>query len=181
MSKKAHALVISATLSAVALLAGCATQKPEGQTPAPGVDAKVQQTLANAAARSSEAMLTLAKTRSATHGITYSDDFKVPDELRTPITINWSGPLDELVHKVADLTGYQYEAAVGSRPNTTVLVHIAVTDLEAHKVLANAGQQAGSAADIVVNPDSKKLYVKYPPNTRNGGYASLVDAVPQSK
>lgn len=173
MAKKSFAYVISA-IGAAVLATGCAT-KPASEVAAPVVDQEVARIVAESGERMSKAMLTLAATRSNTHGVIYKDDYPVPAELNTPITINWAGPVDQLVKQVAELTGFAYVQPVGKAPATVVIVTIAAKDLKAHDVLANAGQQAGSAADIVVNPDSKKLYVKYPPTTRSGGYATVVE------
>lgn len=168
MSTKSHALVLS-MIAAAAVLAGCATKPPTGSPVSP--DADIMAKIATSADRASISMQRLAALRSSTAGVKVAD-YQVPAGLETPITITWSGPIDGLARKVAELSGYTFDGTVGGTPNSPVIVSISVTSETAFNILANAGAQAGAAADIVVRPEAKRILVKYPPVTRSGGYAA---------
>ena len=162
MSKKLT-LIAAAALASLTL-AGCATQ--DKAPPAP--DAEVMAKLATYAERASISMQRLASLRGANAGVRIELG-KVPAGLELPVTLNWAGPVDQLAMKIAELTGYQFGGVLGST-KTPVLVSMAVINQPAFNVLADAGAQVGSAADIVVHPDTKKIFVKYAPVTRSGGY-----------
>lgn len=166
MSMKTHALALS--IAAVTALAGCATQQPTG-APATGPDPEILRKLTALGDDANVSLQRLAALRSATNGVTVSD-YQPPAELATPISIQWSGPIDGLARKVAELTGYSFEGVFGAAPTVPVIVNISVTNASAFDVLSNAGAQAGAAADIVVRPKSKAIAVKYPPTIRSGGY-----------
>ena len=93
-----------------------------------------------------------------------------PPGLDVPVSITWTGPIDLLVKKVAELSGYTYDGTLGTKPMAPVNVSISVTGVTAFDILADAGAQAGTAADIIIRPDTKKLALRYPPTTPNGGY-----------
>lgn len=167
MSKKLQAMKASSialAMTSLAVLSGCATQAP---TPV-AADAEVMAQLATYADRASISNQRLASIRTGTAGVKI-DKVEVPAGLEAPISITWSGPIDQLAKKVAELSGYQYGGSMGTS-KTPVLVSISVTNTPAFNVLADAGAQAGSAVDIVVHPNTKKIFVKYSPAARTGGY-----------
>lgn len=167
MSPKLHSVRLASLLSAVCaagLLAGCVTPP----TPATAHDAEVMAKLAAYSERASNSMARLAAIRSASAGVTVAPGV-VPAGLEVPVSVSWSGPVDQLVQQIADVAGYEYGGTLGSI-KTPVLVSMAVTSHTAFNVLSDAAAQAGSAADIVVHPDTKKIFVKYPPAMRSGGY-----------
>lgn len=168
MSKKLQALkatTLSLTFVAITALYGCATPvSPVTEAP----DAEVMAMLATYADRASIANQRLASIRSGTAGIKI-ENVEVPEGLEVPISITWSGPVDQMVKKVAELTGYEYGGSLGNS-KTPVLVSVTVANMPAFNVLADAGAQAGAAVDIVVHPNTKKIFVKYPPASRTGGY-----------
>ena len=155
------------TVVAAAALSGCATQKP---APAPeSADAAVIQKLNEYAERSSMTMQRLASLQIDRAG-GKTVELKAPEGLDVPVSITWTGPVEQLVKKIAEITGYTYEGVLGSKPAAPVNVSISVSKMSAFQVLADAGAQAGVGADIVIRPDLKKLAVKYPPTTPTGGY-----------
>lgn len=154
-------------VAAAASLAGCAHQT---QAPAPeSADVSVLKKLDEYAERSSLTMQRLAALQIDRSGLA-PVELKAPAGLDVPVSITWTGPVEQLVKKVAEMTGYTYEGVLGRKPATPVNVSISVTNMSAFQVLADAGAQAGIGADIVIRPDLKKLAVKYPQTTPNGGY-----------
>lgn len=169
MSTKSKALVLT-MIAAAALAAGCATPEPTGTPVDPNADVRAK--IAASADRVSLSMQRLAAMRSATYGVKVVD-FKTPVGLETEISINWAGPIDGLARKISELTGYTFDGTLGPVPTTPVIVSVSATDTSAFSILADAGAQAGTAADIIVQPETKRIIVKYPPVTRTGGYANV--------
>jgi hypothetical protein len=161
---KRKIFVVAACLAA---LGGCAT-KPT-PVPAPGPDAAILEKIAEYAQKSSISMQRLAAIQMDRAGNT-AVDLKAPPGLEKPISITWTGPIEQLVKKVSEMTGYQYEGALGNKPANVVIVSVSVNNTAAFNVLADAGAQAGVAADIVIRPEQKMMAIKYPPVTPNGGY-----------
>ncbi len=159
-------LIIAA--ACMAALGGCAT-KP---TPvaAPGPDAAILEKLADYAQKSSISMQRLAAIQMDRAGNAPVVELKAPEGLDKPISITWTGPIEQLVKKVAEMTGYQYEGVLGNKPANAVHVSVSVTNTAAFNVLADAGAQAGVTADIIIRPEQKLVAIKYPPVTPNGGY-----------
>lgn len=170
MSLKSHAIVLS-MIAAAALATGCATQQPAPVGTPVQPDAEVLAKIAASADRASLSMQRLAQLRGADRAVK-TEEFQVPAGLETRVNMTWSGPVDALAAKLADLTGYTYGGTVGPVPSTPVLVAVSVTNTQAFNILMDAGAQAGSAADIVVSPNTKRISIKYPPVTRSGGYAA---------
>lgn len=170
MSMKSKSIIFS-MVAASAVMVGCATTQPVAVGDKIKPDAEVLAKIAESAARSSKSMERLAALRSTTSGLVISDRV-APEGLDVPITINWAGPIDGLVRTLSNLTGYKYEGTEGSVPTMPILVSVSVTETSAFNVLANAGAQAGSAADIVIRPSTKSIMVKYAPATQSGGYVN---------
>lgn len=166
MSIKSHSTAL--TIIAAALTAGCATNPAPVGTPV-NPDADVMAKIAASADRASLSMQRLTAIRAA-NSHAKVESFQVPPGLETPISITWAGPVDALVAKVAELSGYTFAGFKGKKPVAPIVVSVAVTSMSAFNILADAGAQAGSAADIVINPDEKTISVQYAPVTQSGGY-----------
>lgn len=160
-------VLVSATAALSVLMGGCATTTPPS---APGADAAVLEKLSDYAQKSSLSMQRLAAIQIDRSGA-QPVELKVPKGLEKPISITWTGPIEQLVKKVAEMTNYSYEGVLGGKPANAVHVSVSVTNMTAFHVLADAGAQAGVAADIIIRPEQRKVAVKYPPVTPNGGYA----------
>ena len=170
MSMKSKSIILGAIAASV-VMTGCATKPPAEVGEQIKPDAEVLAKIAESATRASKSMERLAAIRSTTSGLKIADRV-APEGLDVPITINWAGPIDGLAKKLAELTGYKYEGTEGSVPSMPILVSVAVTETSAFQILANAGAQAGSAADIVIRPSTKSIMIKYAPATQSGGYAN---------
>lgn len=174
-SHKVNALVIPAyslrlivAACVIATISGCMTV-PVAIAPIDNPDADLMSKIAASAERVSLAMQRLSMIRGGGQAEA-SQDYKVPAGLEKTMSINWAGPIDGLARKVAQMSGYTYDEPLGPIPNTPVIVSMAVTGQSMFNILSDAGGQAGSAADIVVRPESRRITVKYPPVTRSGGY-----------
>lgn len=166
MVKSKLVLALSAAAAALAL-AGCASQPKVD--PAAEADGRVLQELSAHAQRASLSMQRLAAMKGANDSVALPDPANFPG-MEKPVTISWSGPIEQLTRKIAEESGYSYLGTIGARPATPVSVAISVVDTPAIYILMDAGAQIGSAADLVVNPEKKTVLVKYPPVVRSGGY-----------
>lgn len=150
------------------LVAGCAFPAKQAVVQ-PEAETAVLSELAVYAQRASLSMQRMAAMKNA-NGSGQVANIVAPAGMNTPMFLNWNGPIEGLVKSIAERTGYSYEGVVGVKPATPVIVSVSVTNMPAFNILVDAGAQAGSAADIVVRPDTKKIFIKFPPVIRSGGY-----------
>lgn len=75
-------------------------------------------------------------------------------------SIDWNGPIEPLVAKIAAATHYNLRV-IGREPAIPVLVAIYKKDVLLADVLRDAGLQAGHQADIVIFPASKTIELRY--------------------
>jgi DotD protein len=156
---------------AMALMAGCAVLNPSKPAPdAQATDASVSDKLARYAESASDSLRRLAEVERAARAPEHP---VVPIEpipgLDRPLALEWSGPLEGLVQRLAQVSAWTYVEPLGKKPSTTVLVTISVRSATATEILADAGVQAGVDADIVIRPAQRVLGVRYPGGGRNSG------------
>jgi len=75
-------------------------------------------------------------------------------------SVNWTGPLEPLVLRLATAANYKFRA-VGKNPTLPVLVTINRYNLPLADVLRLANLQAGQKADIVVYPKQRLIELRY--------------------
>lgn len=75
-------------------------------------------------------------------------------------SIDWSGPVEPLVKKIAEATNYKFKA-LGTPPAIPILVSITAKDTPLADILRDAGFQCGRKANIVVYPASKIIELRY--------------------
>ena len=76
----------------------------------------------------------------------------VPEGLLRRIDLDWTGPLDALVRKLAGEAEYRFETA-GAAPARPVMVRIRAVRKPLVMVLRDAGLQAGAAAALTVDAE----------------------------
>lgn len=84
-----------------------------------------------------------------------------PHGLDKVVEVQWSGPLEEVVKRIANESGYQY-VVTGRRPPLPIIVSLATTRASLYDALMDVGQQAGNAASVVVKTSTRTLEVRYP-------------------
>ncbi|MBY3432678.1 DotD/TraH family lipoprotein [Rhizobium laguerreae] len=161
MSPKAvlTAFVVTATLS----MAGCSTTKtPDNDISDVYSNQAIDKELADAVSRASKAQETLARVQVARTTPTPSalDESSLPEELKRPATIDWSGPAHEAAEKIANLVGYQFKIT-GNRPSIPPMVHVSVQDISAAKALEDIGLQAFPFGEVSVDPNAKRIEFRY--------------------
>lgn len=161
MLKKASMTLFAA--AAVAALAGCAS-KPAADPAASARETarNVDQRLSEAASRAMEAQERLARIQSARTAPSPSqlDETALPEELKRPATVDWSGPADDVAEKIARLVGYDFKVT-GNRPSIPVVVHISITDVPVAKALEDIGLQAYPFGEVAVDPNAKRIEFRY--------------------
>lgn len=146
-----------------AMLAACGSMggKKEPQQQYTG-GPEIESRLAEAAMKAAEAQerlarIQVARTKPAPLPL---DESSLPEELKRPATIDWSGPAHEAARKIAALIGYSF-AVTGNPPSIPPMVHVSVTDVSAAKALENIGLQAFPFGEVSVDPNVKRVEFRY--------------------
>lgn len=153
--------VLFAAASCLALAACGTNGKNLGQPAYTGgaeIDARLAEA-ANKAAKAQEnlARVQIARTKPAPLPL---DESALPEELKRPATIDWSGPAHEAARKIAALIGYSF-AITGNPPSIPPMIHMSVEDVTAAKALENIGLQAYPFGEVTVDPNVKRVEFRY--------------------
>lgn len=125
--------------------------------------------LAHAADKASNALETLAAVEAArTPPAGVAPVGEAPPELRRAMTVNWIGPVEPLVKKLADRAGYEF-LVIGAVPVTEIVVSVDVENQTVIDVLRDVGLQLGVRADIKVDSEKHLIEIHYAPNTGVAG------------
>ncbi len=74
--------------------------------------------------------------------------------------IDWTGPIEPLVHKVAEMSNYRVKI-LGNEPAIPVIISISQEKIVLADILKNAGLQAGRRANLYVFPANKVIEIRY--------------------
>lgn len=85
------------------------------------------------------------------------------ESLQNRISVDWSGPIGQLVDNLALANGYHVNT-VGTPPAIPILVNILAKDATAIEVLRDIDYQAGHNAQIKVHPDNRIIELRYGQN-----------------
>ena len=77
-----------------------------------------------------------------------------------PASIDWNGPVQPLVQKIADATNYKLRV-LGKAPAIPVLISISTEKQPMGDILRNAGYQCGKRAQVVVFPSTHTIELRY--------------------
>ncbi len=159
---------LSGLIVAFGLLAGCTDVSLH---PAPQIAAqpdKVSAMLAQAADRASNSLQTLAAIEQArTPAIAVAPIDNAPPELRRAITVNWTGPAEQILKTLADRAGYMLEV-LGDPPPVPTVVSVNVENKPVVEVMRSVGLQLGARADVHVDAQRQTVELHYAPNTGMG-------------
>ena len=149
-------LVVSAMLS----LSSCARRQMSGYPPVSDDPAAIK--LAEAASSVSQSLQDLSAIEQAANP---QAAVKAPPNagsygMGQLSSIDWTGPLEPLVRRIASATGYKLQV-IGKRPSQPVLLQIVAHDTPLGDVLQDAGFQAKNSANIVVFPTKKIIQIRY--------------------
>lgn len=155
-------------------LAGCSTVK--GQQPvdntrveavrtSPADSTAITARLAEAAQRTANALENLASVEQARTPELYTPVVTdAPEELRLLLTVQWTGPWENLLKTMAERVNYGFRV-IGKQPPTPIIVTVDAKQQPFVDVLRNVGLQAAGRADLVLDSRSKVVEVRYAPDT----------------
>jgi len=75
-------------------------------------------------------------------------------------TLDWSGPVEPLLAKIADLTNYQLRI-IGNTPKIPVMVSVTKEKQVLAEILRDVGLQTGDRAALVVYPGTRVIELRY--------------------
>ncbi|MBI1215049.1 MAG: DotD/TraH family lipoprotein [Alphaproteobacteria bacterium] len=144
------------------LLAGCAVH--------PRVDEQLVASpdplglrMAAAVDKASAALQTLASVEQARNpALSIQAVPYAPQELRRTMTVDWVGPIEPIMRRLADRAGYDLQVN-GDTPPAPVVVTLNAKQKMVIDVLRDLGLQAGQRADVVVDPDHRLVELNYAP------------------
>ena len=80
-------------------------------------------------------------------------------ELERPVSLAWSGPIDQGVKALADRIGYQVAITAPANPRP-IQVAVNMTDVPILDLFEAMGTAAGTNATVVVDPDHHRVEVQ---------------------
>lgn len=154
-----------ALLGAGVLVAGCVTAT--SVTPVATEPDVVSVRLAQAAEKASNALDTLSGIEQYREPqMPAPEDYSsAPPALTQLISIQWSGPIDQILQTLAARSGMRYKVA-GSTSGVPLLVNLDVYQKPLIEVLHDLGLQAGRRADVSVNNLNNSIEIRYAPVDR---------------
>lgn len=118
--------------------------------------------LADAADSISQSLQELAAIEKASHPLAKIPPPPEPNMIGMGqiASIDWSGPIGPLVHKIGKATNYKVHV-LGTAPAIPILVSISAKDTPLSDILRDAGFQCGNKASIAIYPASKIIELRY--------------------
>ncbi len=145
---------------AALLLAGCSWDTPDHLATEPDI---VSMKLAQAAEKASKALDTIAhidQQRNPTVAPLRNATVNQASPLMQPISLRWSGPIDQVARVLAERAGMRFRA-LGRDPGVPIIVNVDVFQQPIFYVLRDIGLQAGSKADVIVDQNDGSVEVRY--------------------
>ncbi len=143
-------------------LAGCVswTSEPPA-TVAPVRTDPVEIRLVEAVERAERALASLARALPAPDPESRLPDARsVPAALRTPVTLDWTGPVEALAEELARRAGYRF-AEAGRPPARPLIVSVEADAQPLIAVLRDAGLRAGAAATLTVDAERRTILLDW--------------------
>lgn len=143
-------------------LAGCVSLAPEPPAAVAPVRADpVEMRLVKAVERAERALASLARTVPAQDPESGLPDARsVPAALRTPVTLDWTGPVEALADELARRAGYRF-AEAGRPPARPLIVSVEADGEPLIAVLRDAGLRAGAAATLTVDAAGRTVLLDW--------------------
>lgn len=165
---------LTLVLSALVVgLSGCATKKEitydrtqvSVTDPRAGTQGDVTARLAEAAQRTANALENLASIEQARTPELYTPTVTdAPEELRLLMTVQWTGPWENLLQVMSERVHYQFRV-IGKAPPTPIIVTVDAKDQPYVDVMRSIGLQGAGRADLVLDSQNKVVEVRYAPDT----------------
>ncbi len=145
------------------LLAGCAA-KPQTTYNKPSYlhNDSAQIKLSEAAVSISQSLNQLAQIEIATHPHAHLPP--PPNAVKIGMaqlaSVDWTGPIQPLIAKIADATGYKFRV-LGRSPTIPIVVALQTRNVPIAEILRDASFQAGYKSNIAVYPHRKIIELRY--------------------
>ncbi len=142
------------------LLAGCSTTFRKPPVNNHSDDATIK--LAEAAVSVSDSMLEMARVEKIILPPNIDNTLTIPSayNLQARASVDWSGPIEELVGRIAKASHYQLRI-LGQMPSLPVLISISAKDKSLAELLRDIDYQAKKRAFIHVYPNSQTVELRY--------------------
>ena len=145
------------------LLAGCAA-KPQTTYNKPAFlhNDSAQIKLAEAAVSISQSLDQLAQIEQATHP--HANLPPPPNAAQIGMaqlaSVDWTGPIQPLIAKIAEATGYKFRV-LGRSPAIHIVIALQSRNVPIAEILRDASFQAGTKTKIAVYPQRKIIELRY--------------------
>lgn len=169
--------------STILLIAGCAAlaacENSMGVTPVATEPDIVTVKLEQAADKASQALDSIAsiEQQRAPASPPIEDYSSAPPNLTQPVTIRWSGPIEQISKALADRAGLRFRVK-GREPAAPLTVNVDVYQQPLVHVLRNIGLQAGQRADLAIDAKGGVIEIRYAAN--DGSTPDMAPAAPSS-
>jgi defect-in-organelle-trafficking protein DotD len=152
---------ILASVFLISTLTACAQYKVDQQLVAEPDPVALR--LSAAVDKASAALQTLASVEQARNpGVSLQMPPSAPQELRRIVSVDWVGPIEPITRSLADRAGYKIQIN-GDVPPVPVVVSIVAREKSVIEVLRDIGLQAGTRADVSVDPSRRIVEINYAP------------------
>ena len=143
-------------------LAGCVSWAPEPPAVVAPVGADpVEIRLVEAVERAERALASLARAVPAPDPEARLPEVRsVPAALRTPVTLDWTGPVEALAEELARRAGYRF-AEAGRPPARPLIVAVEAEGEPLIAVFRDAGLRAGAAATLTVDAERRTILLDW--------------------
>ncbi|HEU0117312.1 MAG TPA: DotD/TraH family lipoprotein [Alphaproteobacteria bacterium] len=161
-------LKVLLSLTGLVMLAGCDNgYSPAGNNLAAEPDI-VSVKLAQAADKASNALDTIAGIEQQRSPATppLEDYTGAPANLMQPVSIRWSGPIDQIARQLAEHAGMRFRVK-GRTPPVPLTVTVDSYQKPILHVLRDIGLQAGHRADLAVDPNGGVVELRYAPSDQS--------------
>lgn len=161
ISRKISHIAFLLVICVVIALPSACTRRPR---PAPQVVAEADPTvvrLAEAADRAASALEVLASIENERNPVNLPPlASNAPTQLRRGMTVNWAGPAEPLINKIADRASYEFYVS-GSNPASPLVVTINVRNKPLIEILRDLGLQIGERGTLKVDANQKIIELSY--------------------
>lgn len=144
------------------LLASCGTKADKDPALPYEGSIRIENKLAKAAETAAKAQDELARVQIARTkpSAPLLDEKSLPEKLKRPATLSWSGPAEDAARKIAALVGYSFQVT-GNPPSTPPAIQIDFNDITAGMALYHIGVQAFPFGEVAVDATTERVEFRY--------------------
>lgn len=148
-----------------ASLLGCSSaldKDKQTMAVAPPINAEVERELVIAARSVERSLTSLARMQEAKDPPVLNTTPLITPEggMGGSADIDWTGPLEPLIHRIAEMTDYRLKV-LGNEPPIPIIISISQNKAVIADILKNASLQAGRRANIMVFPANRVIELRY--------------------